>query len=117
MTAVILGALGAHYLKSIFTPDLQSSFETGVRYQFYHGTALLLLGLYAQVFQREMKGTFLWMLTGVLCFSVSIYLLCLLKSNGLIGIKGLGIVTPLGGILMIGGWLMWLRDILKLSSR
>lgn len=117
MTAVIFGALGAHYLKTILTPELQSSFETGVRYQFYHGTALILLGIYAQIFNRKVDWVFRLMLTGVLFFSVSIYVLCLLKSNGIIGIKGLGLITPLGGVFMICSWILWLRDMFRLSLR
>lgn len=117
MLAVVLGALGAHYLKTILSPELQSSFETGVRYQFYHGIALIVLGLYSHLFQRETKWIFYLLMLGVLCFSFSIYTLCLMKSNGFIGIKGLGLLTPLGGILMIGGWIIWLRDILRQSWR
>lgn len=116
MTAIILGALGAHYLKSIWAPDVLASFETGVRYQFYHGLALIMLGLYAHLFQRKSGWVFPLMLTGVSCFSFSIYLLCWLKSNGTIGLSGLGILTPVGGVLMIIGWFLWIADMFKLSS-
>ena len=114
MLAVIFGAFGAHYLKTIFTPDLLSSFDTGVRYQFYHAFALLLVGFYAQSqHDKLLKLIVLCFLIGVVLFSGSIYLLCLFKSADIIGLRGLGILTPLGGVCMIGGWLLLLIRVLK----
>ena len=75
MLAVIFGAFGAHYLKTIFTPELLSSFETGVKYQMYHSVALLVLGLYAQVSSQSVKVIFGLFLAGIILFSGSIYLL------------------------------------------
>lgn len=114
-SAVILGAFGAHYLKTIFTPDLQSSFDTGVRYQFYHALALLLVGLtrFAQP-QAPVWPTRLW-IAGILLFSGSIYILCWLKSTAHIGLGGLGILTPIGGLLFIAGWLGLLISWMKRS--
>jgi uncharacterized membrane protein YgdD (TMEM256/DUF423 family) len=105
MLAVIFGAFGAHYLKSIFTPELLSSFETGVRYQFYHSFALLFVGLYAKDHSSKLIRTiFLFFLIGVLLFSGSIYLLCAFKSANIIGLSGLGILTPIGGLCFIIAW-------------
>lgn len=104
MTAIMLGAFGAHYLKQVFTPELLVSFETGVRYQFYHGMALLFVGLagtYLSRFKHTMVYSFI---IGTLLFSGSIYALCILKSQQQIGLSGLGILTPIGGILFILGW-------------
>jgi uncharacterized membrane protein YgdD (TMEM256/DUF423 family) len=115
MLAVIFGAFGAHYLKTIFTPELLSSFETGVKYQMYHSVALLVLGLYAQVSSQSVKVIFGLFLAGIILFSGSIYLLCLLKSNLQIGLGGLGVLTPIGGLLFISAWLVWFIQILKTS--
>lgn len=114
MLAVIFGAFGAHYLKTIFTPELLSSFETGVRYQFYHAFALLFVGLYAQQNNsKQIRTIFLCFLIGVILFSGSIYLLCFFKSADIIGLSGIGILTPIGGVCFIAGWLLLLISILK----
>jgi uncharacterized membrane protein YgdD (TMEM256/DUF423 family) len=114
MLAVIFGAFGAHYLKTIFTPELLSSFETGVRYQFYHAFALLFVGLYAQQNNsKQIRTIFLCFLLGVILFSGSIYLLCFLKSADIIGLSGIGILTPMGGVCFIAGWLLLLMSVLK----
>lgn len=110
--AVIFGAFGAHYLKTIFTADLLQSFETGVRYQIYHGFALIGLGLYAQGSQK-IKAIYIFFLLGIILFSGSIYVLCFLKSQAQIGLGGLGILTPLGGLSFLFAWLLWLRDMVK----
>ncbi|MBL7765749.1 MAG: DUF423 domain-containing protein [Chitinophagaceae bacterium] len=105
MLAVVLGAFGAHYLKTIFTPELLNSFDTGVKYQFYHSFALLAVGILCK--GNDSAGKILTILfsAGVLLFSGSIYALCILKSNQQIGLGGLGILTPIGGLMFIAGWL------------
>jgi len=103
MTAVVLGAFGAHALKKKFTADQQDSFETGVRYQFYHALVLLASG-FAQSAGLIEPGVYLWFfICGTVLFSFSIYGLCL---SGAFGTKWrfLGPVTPLGGLLLVAGW-------------
>ncbi len=113
-TAVILGALNAHALKAYFTPDTTSSFATGVRYQMYHALAILLLGtLNSYLGNRASKRVLIFFLSGTILFSGSIYALCVLKSNGIIGLTGLGILTPIGGVLLIIGWLSLIISALK----
>src|SRR5689334_25343511 len=80
--AVILGAFGAHSLKQIVPPETVSTFETGVRYQFYHSFALLAVGI---LFDR---GRAAWLkfagfafIAGVVLFSGSLYVLTLLKAT------------------------------------
>lgn len=114
-SAVILGAFGAHYLKTIFTSTMLQSFETGVRYQMYHGLALIALGIYAKIFQQAVKWILGLLLTGTLLFSVSIYVLCIFKATMDIGLGGLGLLTPLGGVCIIIGWLLWLNNIRKIA--
>ena len=117
MSSVILGAFGAHYLKTIFTPELLSSFETGVKYQMYHSLALLALAIYAQLSGHSVKFIFGLFLSGIILFSGSIYILCFLKSNMQIGLGGLGILTPIGGLLLIAAWLLWFIQAMKSSRK
>lgn len=117
MMSVILGAFGAHYLKTIFTPELLSSFETGVKYQMYHSLALLALGLYAHLSGHSVKVISILFLAGILLFSGSIYILCFLKSNMQIGLGGLGILTPIGGLLLIAAWLLWFIQAMKSTPK
>ncbi len=107
--AVILGAFGAHALKQILTPELLQTFETGVKYQFYHSFALLISGILYGSFQNKfVKWATTCFIIGILLFSGSIYALVMLKSNGQVGLAGLGILTPIGGLFFILGWLMLL---------
>ncbi len=117
MFGIILGAFGAHALKPILGPELLGSFETGVRYQFYHAVALFLLGIYGKVFHKKINIVFILFVCGIILFSGSIYLLCLLKSAGGIGLGGLGILTPIGGILLVLAWAIWCIQIVNLQMR
>jgi uncharacterized membrane protein YgdD (TMEM256/DUF423 family) len=117
MTSVVLGAFGAHYLKTIFTPELLTSFETGVRYQFYHGIALLVAGLLQGFIKNSLRWVVLLFASGVVLFSGSIYALCMLKSNGSIGLSGLGLLTPIGGVFFITAWGILLVELFRLKSK
>lgn len=102
--AVILGALGAHWLKEkMGMADLQS-FETAVRYQMYHALAILILVVLPNRFDnRFAQWAFHAFWAGIALFSGSIYLLALQETIGF-SMKWLGPVTPIGGILFIAGW-------------
>lgn len=102
MLAVILGAFGAHALKDKFTADQLQSFETGVKYQMYHAIVLLVIGYAAPSGYLFQLAAWLF-ICGTLLFSVSIYLLCYTGYKGSKW-KFLGPVTPLGGLLLVGGW-------------
>jgi uncharacterized membrane protein YgdD (TMEM256/DUF423 family) len=111
--SIVFGALGAHALEKVLSEEKLTSFEVGVKYQMYHGIALLaLIGLNTKL-QIELKVCFRFLISGVLLFSGSLYVLSL---QGLIGLK-LGMVfgplTPIGGLLMIAGWLVFLVKISK----
>lgn len=100
--AVALGAFGAHGLKSRLAPEKLVTFETGVRYQVYHSLALLAVGL-TQLALPAAGSLALagWLfLAGIVLFSGSLYWLAL----G--GPRWLGPVTPLGGLALIGGWIV-----------
>ena len=100
--ATILGAFGAHALQGKLSPDRLSIYETAVRYQFYHALGLLGLGLAARFYQGALVS---WsaglILSGIVLFSGSIYFL----SFG--APRMIGIVTPIGGTLLIAGWIVF----------
>ncbi len=110
--AVALGAFGAHSLKQYVPVETISTFETGVRYQFYHVFALLLAGVLCERFPGKwMRYAGYCFLIGILLFSGSLYLLTFLKATNTIGLTGLGIITPFGGVFFIGGWICLLLGI------
>jgi uncharacterized membrane protein YgdD (TMEM256/DUF423 family) len=112
--AVILGAFGAHALKQVLTPELLQTFETGVRYEFYHAFALLATGIiYAFTPNKQLKLASTFFIIGILLFSGSLYALTMLKMNGAVGLGGVGILTPIGGLFFILGWLMLLMGVMK----
>ena len=103
-SAVVLGAFGAHLLSDLLSSDALQSFEVGVRYQFFHGLALLYLSL-SQNSKKGITTTALFFVVGTLLFSISIYLLSLSTMYGDTGLPAiLGPVTPIGGLLLILGW-------------
>jgi uncharacterized membrane protein YgdD (TMEM256/DUF423 family) len=103
-SAVVLGAFGAHLLSDLLSSDALQSFEVGVRYQFFHGLTLLYLSL-SQDSKKGMTTTALFFTVGTLLFSISIYLLSLSTMYGDTGLPAiLGPVTPIGGLLLILGW-------------
>lgn len=104
LTAIILGAFGAHALKNYLTPEQLISFETGVKYQMYHALFLLFLGLSAVFLTDKTKKLMYWLVVlGVAFFSGSIYLLTTKNVTG-IDFKFLGPITPMGGTLLITAW-------------
>jgi uncharacterized membrane protein YgdD (TMEM256/DUF423 family) len=104
--AVILGAFGAHALKEKISVQQLQVFETGVKYQFYHAIALLILGLLAEKINvPSLNYSAGFFTAGILLFSGSLYLLSTIDINGLTGIKSiLGPITPIGGLCFILGW-------------
>lgn len=110
--AIILGAFGAHALKEVLNENQLVSFETGVRYQFYHALFLLFLGTTVLLSDKTKKIILILVLVGILIFSGSIYLLA---TNDLTSIdfKFLGPITPIGGLLLIGAWVALFLNILK----
>jgi uncharacterized membrane protein YgdD (TMEM256/DUF423 family) len=98
---VAIGAFGAHALhETLKNAGRLDTFETAVRYQFYHVLALLALGALWAVRPELNLGTTAWLWTaGILLFSGSLYLLCFT------GITKLGAVAPIGGLLLLAGWL------------
>ena len=115
MLGVILGAFGAHALKAILEPDQLSSFETGVRYQIYHGLAMLVLSWRNPSIRIALESWIqrLWFI-GSLLFSGSIFLLTVGRSLDL-NAGWAGPITPIGGTLLIVGWIMLCIGLLRLA--
>lgn len=113
--AIILGAFGAHKLKELLTTQQLTSFETGVRYQMYHALLLLFLGQFSGVTDAAKKNVFYIIMLGVFFFSGSIYLL---TTRSLWGaeLSFLGPITPVGGLLLIAGWVMLLRSFINIKK-
>jgi len=106
--AVTIGAFGAHGLKSLVTPQMMEIFETGVRYHFYHGFALLILGLYSHQFPtHKIHLPFYAFSVGTLLFSFNCYVYVLTH------LKPLAMMMPIGGFLFILGWSSFAWRILK----
>ncbi len=100
MLAVMLGAFGAHALKSRLDEYALGVFQTAVQYHFYHSFALLAVGIFAlsQPQTVLLKSSGYLFILGIVIFSGSLYLL------SITGVRWLGAVTPLGGLALIGGW-------------
>ena len=111
---IILGAFGAHSLKDILTLDELNSFEVGVRYQMYHGIAMLILGLNAKQISLNLNY-FLGFTIGTILFSFSIYALCADRAIG-IDLSFLGPVTPIGGGILILTWIYLIIQISKAKT-
>lgn len=109
LLGVAIGAFGAHALKPmLFESGRVETFELAVRYQFYHAFALLATGLLMnQLPIRFLKFASLFFTVGIIFFSGSLYLLCFS------GIGVLGAITPIGGVLLISGWVCLLISTAK----
>jgi uncharacterized membrane protein YgdD (TMEM256/DUF423 family) len=106
LLAVVLGAFGAHSLKKMVTAEAISTFETGVRYQFYHTLALLAIAILFEKFPvKSMRYAGNFFITGIVLFSGSLYALTFLQATASVGLGGVGIITPIGGLFFIAGWL------------
>ena len=115
--SVMLGAFGAHGLKTIVPAAQLAVFETGVRYEFLHALALLLLAFHMQqnkANQEQLKRlnkTGVLFLIGILLFSGSLYALTLQPLIEFNFAKFIGPITPIGGLCLIIGWVLWGRAV------
>jgi len=113
--AIVLGAFGAHKLKELLPEQSLNSFETGIRYQMYHVFLLLFLGVFSQISESVKKKVYRLTMVGVLFFSGSIYVLST-SSITSIDISAIGIITPIGGVLLIAAWGILLRSFINLKA-
>lgn len=95
-----LGAFGAHGLKKTISADMLTVYQTGVQYHFYHALGLIAIGLVLLHFpgSRPIAWSGWLMLTGIVLFSTSLYVL------SLTGMRGLGMITPFGGVAFLCAW-------------
>jgi uncharacterized membrane protein YgdD (TMEM256/DUF423 family) len=98
--ATVFGAFGAHALKSQLAPDRLQVYETAVRYHFFHALGLLGIGLTMRfVAASAVRWAAVLVLMGIILFSGSLYALTFSAP------RPLGVVTPLGGLALIAGWI------------
>jgi uncharacterized membrane protein YgdD (TMEM256/DUF423 family) len=101
--AVAIGAFGAHAMKPRLTPDMLKIYETGVQYHLVHGIGMLAAGIAGSQLTNghALASAAGWcLLGGIILFSGSLYAL------SLSGIRKLGAITPLGGLLFLAGWVL-----------
>jgi uncharacterized membrane protein YgdD (TMEM256/DUF423 family) len=103
--AVVLGAFAAHGLKPLLAVSAFDSLGTGIRYQMYHAFLLFYIGSTSRLNNKQQSILYKLILSGVLLFSGSIYLL---STNDLtsFNFKVIGFVTPLGGLFLITSWIL-----------
>lgn len=112
--SVALGAFGAHGLKKLVPVETIGTFETGVRYQFYHVFALLAVAILIEKFPGDwMRWAGILFIIGIVLFSGSLYILTALKATNTVGLSGIGAITPFGGLFLIAGWIAMFVAILK----
>jgi uncharacterized membrane protein YgdD (TMEM256/DUF423 family) len=96
---VALGAFGAHALKARLAPEMLAVYEVGVRYQLMHALALLAVAWATTRWPCAWVSASGWLfVAGTLLFSGSLYALALS------GVRGLGAITPIGGVAWLAGW-------------
>jgi uncharacterized membrane protein YgdD (TMEM256/DUF423 family) len=109
LTAVALGAFGAHALKTRLSAEMLTVWHTGIEYHVYHALGLLAVGLLAH--QIPESGLIKWsgwlMLAGILLFSGSLYALALS------GARGLGAIAPFGGMAFLAAWVLFVIAIFR----
>jgi uncharacterized membrane protein YgdD (TMEM256/DUF423 family) len=100
--ATALGAFGAHALKAHLSPDKLLVYETAVRYHFVHALGLLAIGVLLRSIDGELlRWSATLLLIGIVLFSGSLYLLTFGAP------RFLGLITPIGGLALIAGWLLF----------
>lgn len=106
--AVALGAFGAHALKERLTPEFATTFEIGVRYQMYHAFALIATAFAFSVTPNGWMQAAGWLFFfGTLVFSGSLYVLALST------VRAWGAVTPIGGLMLLAGWVCLFMGAIK----
>jgi len=109
---VALGAFGAHALKARLAPEMLTVYQTGVLYHLIHAVALLGLAAWVERGGGSAATVAGWLfLAGVVLFSGSLYVLAVT------GVRGLGMITPFGGVAFIAGWVALAWDAARASGR
>ena len=105
---IVIGAMGAHALQRVLEPRQLESLHTAVNYQLFNALGLLVVGLLMRDDPSSaLRVSTVLLIAGIACFSGGIYLM-------LAGApRLLGLVTPVGGVLLIGGWLTFAVTMLR----
>lgn len=111
---IAFAAFGAHGLKELVTVEKIDSFKTGAHFFIYNGLGLMVLGALKDKFEFKMKLHYRNITGGTLLFSISLFLLVLFPVWGL-ETKYLGPITPIGGALMLFGWLTLFIKYIRLN--
>ena len=108
--SILFGAFGAHILKEKLSSDQLVVFEVATRYMMYHSFGLLIFGLLGYILNEEtINVPGIMMIFGIIIFSGSLYLV------SLGGFKKFGMITPIGGVVLIASWLLFAYNIYKFS--
>ena len=109
LAAVVLGAFGAHALKTHLSAEMLAVWHTGVEYHVYHALGLLAVGLVATQLPESalLKWSGWLMLAGIALFSGSLYALALS------GERWLGAITPIGGLGFLAAWALFVAAVVK----
>ncbi len=106
---IMLGAFGAHILKTFISDDLMNVYDTAVKYQFFNTLGLFVIALLLHLKENSklllISGFLVFF--GTVLFSVSLYMLVMLK------ISWLGMITPIGGVMLVLAWLLVAISIIK----
>jgi uncharacterized membrane protein YgdD (TMEM256/DUF423 family) len=107
--AVALGAFGAHALKALLVENNKTdTFELGVKYQFYHSFALLLIGvLWSSAHSSAFRLSAIFFTIGIILFSGSLYALAIFNTTHVV------LITPVGGVCFIAGWVLFIYAVWK----
>jgi uncharacterized membrane protein YgdD (TMEM256/DUF423 family) len=106
-TAVAIGAFGAHGLKEMLSPQMLDVYKTGVLYQLVHSVVILIL-LLNTIIKAKLPSIFF--LLGIILFSFSLYI------YSTSGIRFFAMITPIGGVCFLIGWLLIIYEALKLKQ-
>ena len=104
---VLFGAFGAHALKAMVEPKLLETWETGVKYLLLHGLSLLAMGIIVQITELQLVWSRRLITAGVSLFSFN----CILYV--LSGIKTFAMIVPVGGVLMLVGWILFAVEVFR----
>ena len=117
LIAVIMGAFGAHILKAKLSPESMAAYKTAVDYQFVHMLAIFAVAFLYRVYR--IKGLFiigLYFLVGIILFSGSIYILAMKDLIGIDSFGAFGLITPLGGLVLVVAWASIFFTIIKIKT-
>lgn len=105
-TSVVIGAFGAHGLREKLSQQMLEVYKTGVLYQLIHSVVLLVLSLNTII---KAKFASIFILLGIVLFSFSLYI------YSTSGIRTFAMITPIGGVCFLIGWVMIIYEAIKLK--